>query len=275
MAFFQIHGVPSGPTTLKVNGGNAYITVEKDFNLIQNTACEGVASVKLSPKMANDEWRAVLSWGRRPSDLDTHIYWGTRKTLWYSRGMNWGYGLGVTLEKDDVSSYGPETTFFKNVGTCTSTAINCDLAYKIYDYGRGGIIKSGSVASVILYHGDHVEGEFKVADAPNSAISSDKNWWHVFTIDGKTNKLKWSSNSALLLNQMDNSTITPMEGTGYDGYGPFPRRKWKRRSQRDPELAKVRRAMIHKGSTHKKLRVVKVSHHDQPATNNSTHKSTK
>merc|ERR1719161_1170414 len=188
--------------------------------------------------------------------------------------MNWGYGMGVVLKKDDVSSYGPETMFFKKIGGCTSgSAIHCDITYKIKDYGRNGIIKSGSEASVILYHGDHVEGEFKVSDAPNSAISSDKNWWHVFTIDGKTNKLKWSSSSPSLV-QVPPS-VTPMNGTGYDGLGPFPRRKWKRRSQRDPELAKVRRAMIHKGSTHKKLRVVKVNKHDQPATNNSTHKSTK
>lgn len=246
--FYLLQSVPAGTTTLKISGGN-YITVEKDFILDGDTPCEGVGSIKLSPKMANNEWRAVLSWGRRPSDLDTHIYWGTRKTLWYSRGTNWGYGLGVTLEKDDVSSYGPETTFFRGVGSCGSTPINCDLTYKIYDYGRGGIIKSGSGASVILYHGDHVEGEFKVADAPDAAISSDKNWWHVFTIDGKTNKLKYSSSPAGGFLQTQ-PQVTPMNGTGYDGLGPFPRRKWKRRSQRDPKLAEVRRAFFqHRRST--------------------------
>jgi len=249
--FYQLWGVPAGPVTLKVSGGN-FIDVEKQFNLFKNTHCEGVGAVKMSPKMANHEWRAVLSWGRRPSDLDTHVYWGTRKTLWYRRGMNWGYGMGVALEKDDVSSYGPETIFFKKIGGCTSgSAIHCDITYKIKDYGRNGIIKSGSEASVILYHGDHVVGEFKVSDAPDSAISSDKNWWHVFTIDGKTNKLKWSSSpaSSSFLQAAPHGHVTPMNGTGYDGLGPFPRRKWKRRSQRDPEIAKVRRALVQNRTT--------------------------
>jgi len=248
--FYRIYGVPAGATTLKMSGG-AWITVTKNFDLQQNTHCEGVGSIKLSPKMANDEWRAVLSWGRRPPDLDTHVYWGTRKTLWYRRGMNWGYGLGVRLEKDDVNGYGPETTFFRNVGSCTSgSAIHCDLTYKIKDYGRNRKIRT-SDASVILYHGDHVEGEFKIKDAPESAISADKNWWHVFTIDGKTNKLKYSSTPPSFLQVTPK--VTPMNGTGYDGLGPFPRRKWKRRSQRDPELAKVRRAMLHTRTTHHKV----------------------
>merc|ERR1719301_255739 len=159
--------------------------------------------------------------------------------------------MGVRLEKDDVSSYGPETVHFKNIGSCSAgQAIYCDLTYKIYDYGRGGVIKSGSGASVILYHGDHVEGEFAVKDAPDSAISSDKNWWHVFTIDGKTNKLKWSSSPASgFLQAAPHGHVTPMNGTGYDGLGPFPRRKWKRRSQRDPEIAKVRRALVQNRTT--------------------------
>eukprot|EP00746_Dinoflagellata_sp_MGD_P138404 gnl/MRDRNA2_/MRDRNA2_72053_c0_seq1.p1 gnl/MRDRNA2_/MRDRNA2_72053_c0~~gnl/MRDRNA2_/MRDRNA2_72053_c0_seq1.p1 ORF type:complete len:2101 (+),score=429.94 gnl/MRDRNA2_/MRDRNA2_72053_c0_seq1:113-6415(+) len=238
---YRIYGVPEGPVSLKIDAGaKGYINVNKQFTLRGNTACEGVGAEKLSPKMNPDQWRAVLSWGRRPSDLDSHTNWGSQRTLWYRRGMNYAYGIGVALEKDDVSSFGPETTYFTGVGSCRLSSIYCDITFKVYDYGRRGIIKSGSEGVVTLYHGDGIAGVFKVKDAEAGAISGDKNWWHVFTIDGATNKLKYSSSPASGSFLQRPPKVVPMNGTGYDGLGPFPRRKWKRRSQRDPELAKQR-----------------------------------
>lgn len=237
--------VPLGMMKLKVNGGSSYIGSEKEFEVTGNMWWWGPASAKLSPVMAPNQWRAVLTWGRKPYDLDSHTYWGSRKTLWYRRGPNWGYGMGAALEKDDVSSYGPETTFFIGTDSCRGATIHCDMAFKVYDYGRNRMIKTGSEAVVTLYHGSGVAGVFKVADAMDAAISSDNNWWHVFTIDGKTNKLKYSSSPASgAFLQHKYPQVTPMNGTGYDGLGPFPRRKWKRRSQRDPALANVRRAFF-------------------------------
>merc|ERR1719160_943559 len=150
-----------------------------------------------------------------------------------------------TLEKDDVSSYGPETTFFEGTGHCRSPwAIHCDMAFKVYDYGRNGVIKTGSGAVVTLYHGAGIAGVFKVADADDNAISRDKNWWHVFTLDGRRNRIKYSSSPASGGFLQMQPKEEPMNGTGYDGLGPFPRRKWKRRSQRDPELANIRRSFF-------------------------------
>ena len=45
-------------------------------------------------------------------------------------------------------------------------------------------------AEVTLYTGTSVAGNFKITDCSRS-VTSDGNWWHVFTIDGKTNKVKW------------------------------------------------------------------------------------
>lgn len=142
-----------------------------------------------------------------------------------------------------LAALGRKPRFFAGIGNCKLPSIYCDLTFKVYDYGRRGILRDKSKAEVTLYHGDHVEGIFKAQEASDGSITPDNNWWHVFTIDGSTNKLKFSSsppNSGSFLQRPPK--VVPMNGTGYDGLGPFPRRKWKRRSQRDPELAKQRRA---------------------------------
>jgi predicted outer membrane repeat protein len=152
-------------------------------------------------------------------------------------------GLQARLELDDVSGFGPETLFFSNVGKCTGGAINCDMEYVIVDYNKRGNMKAKG-AKVTLYHGDGVEGTWDIKDVDDASITHNGNFWHVFTIDGKTNKLKYSSDKAAMMMLAKNTTVaTSMVGhststkdmsstTGYDGFGPFPRRKWKRRSQR-------------------------------------------
>jgi len=106
---------------------------------------------------------------------------------------------------------------------------------------------------VTLYHGSGVAGTFRVENAADESISSDKNWWHVFTIDGATNKLKYSSSPASGSFLQKPLVVVPMNGTGYTGLGAFPRRTWKRRSQRDPVLVSQRRALFqHKRSVQTK-----------------------
>merc|ERR1719271_1464675 len=39
-----------------------------------------------------------------------------------------------------------------------------------------------------------LETTLKISDCPKS-VSENGEWWHVFTLDGKTNKLKWACNS--------------------------------------------------------------------------------
>merc|ERR1719453_1248115 len=52
-------------------------------------------------------------------------------------------------------------------------------------------MKSISNAIVTLYKGSGVAGTWKIGDCQNT-VSGDGLWWHVFTIDGKTNQLKWN-----------------------------------------------------------------------------------
>jgi hypothetical protein len=179
----------NGQITL-VYEGSGYIKVEKTFDLIADVNVGGDADTSMSPTLADDQWRAVIKWKARPADLDTYGFWGNTKTCWYQTWSR-AYGMTVQLEKDDTNGFGPETLFFGNIGKCTASEEYCDIRYEINDYNHEGTMKDISDAAVTLYNGNSVAGQWKISDC-QSTVRSGGNWWHVFTIDGKTNKLKWN-----------------------------------------------------------------------------------
>lgn len=69
----------------------------------------------LTPILNEGEIRVVLTWGRYPNDLDSHIVGpypsGSRFHVYYSsKNAYYGSQTYVNLDVDDVDSYGPETT---------------------------------------------------------------------------------------------------------------------------------------------------------------------
>lgn len=193
---FVISGVKPGSVTLtyKKGGTPGYIDNSKTIDVSGDISTGGVADVSMSPKMASDQWRAVVKWNKKPSDLDTYAKWGWTKVCWYGRNKHL-LGIRGKLEVDDTNGYGPETLYLTGVGTCPGILPShyCDIKYIINDYTRSGRMKSISGAQVTLYTGSRVAGTWKIEGCQNS-VSRDGNWWHVFTLDGATNKLKWSCN---------------------------------------------------------------------------------
>lgn len=191
---FVISGVRPGSVSLtyKKGGSPGYIDNNKAIVVDGNIGTGGVADVSMSPKMQSDQWRAVVKWGRSPSDLDTYAQWGWNKVCWYNRNRR-SLGLSAKLEVDDTDGYGPETLYLTGVGTCQLGDQYCDIKYIINDYTESGRMKDISDAQVTLYTGSRTAGTWKIGDC-QSTVSRDGNWWHVFTLDGKSNKLKWSCN---------------------------------------------------------------------------------
>ncbi|MDR0380549.1 MAG: S8 family serine peptidase [Oscillospiraceae bacterium] len=70
----------------------------------------------ITPILAEDQVRFVLTWGEFPSDLDSHLFGPTlsgtmRLHTWYAvRTHHDADDLAADLDVDDVTSYGPETT---------------------------------------------------------------------------------------------------------------------------------------------------------------------
>jgi len=207
MGIFTLGGVQAGTVTL-IYENAGYIKTTSTLNVNGNVRSGGVADISMSPTMASDEWRAVVKWGRTPSDLDTYGRWGT-STVWYAGRRKQNSGMTGRLEVDQTRGYGPETLHLSGVGSCRGSSSKCDVKYQINDYTRTSSMLSKGDAEVTLYNGDHVAGHWKITDCPHTVRNSG-NWWDVFTIDGKTNQLKWTCLSApgalIQTNQTSNGT---------------------------------------------------------------------
>jgi len=232
--FFTLPNVPAGAISIKYTKAG-YIDNIREINVVGDVNNGGAADINMSPKMAPDQWRATIKWGPYPRDLDTYVKWGSSKMFW-SGVYAAQYGLTARLEHDDTNGFGPETAYMTGVGTCNGAASSCDLKYMINDYTATH--KMGdNMAEVTLYNGDHVVGSWKIGDC-KTAVSDDQLWWHVFTIDGKSNRLKWNchegaSNHVHMIDLGSNESKVD-----FDSYvGPFPGRYW--RHSRHPRRAVV------------------------------------
>ena len=134
----------------------------------------------ITPNLASDEIRIVLTWGSSPSDLDSHIT-GPRPDdgrfhVYYSN-RNFDYD-GLTycnLDVDDTSSYGPETVTIYN-------QTDGLYRYSIHDYSNRysdtSTIMSNSGATVRVYFGSTLAQTFYV---PTNTIGT---LWTVFELYG-------------------------------------------------------------------------------------------
>ena len=130
-------------------------------------------------KVTSGQFRAVLTWGINPIELDTHVTGPVSAGSSTRFHMYWSALLAnatVTLDTDDKQTPGPETTTFKNLVTGT-------YRYSVYNYsdalttGALGIFNSPAV--VELYD---VNGLVQKYTAP-TASSGSGNTWKVFQIN--------------------------------------------------------------------------------------------
>lgn len=117
----------------------------------------------ISPVLTTGTARAVLTWGRNPSDLDSHLICkkagqtGTVYHVWYHNKIGKVTGrpeLQAELDLDDTNSFGPETTTFP---------VNADYDYSFYvqDYtnrfnysNTGALPGSGAKVTLTLWNGE-------------------------------------------------------------------------------------------------------------------------
>lgn len=135
----------------------------------------------ISPILDSSELRIVLTWGAVPSDLDSHLTGPipdseSRFHVYYAGRTFYHQGeLYVELDRDDVDSYGPETTtlYHQSPGM---------YRFSVHDYTNrynyNSLQLSNSSAQVRVWRGNEMMASFNV---PTETIG---NVWRVFEIYG-------------------------------------------------------------------------------------------
>ena len=200
--------------SLKLEAGNYTIHFTKaDFiaNNVNVTVVGDKSSeipAYLSPenvKVGND-LRIVLTWGRSPADLDSHLL-GTGSDgddfhIYYRNETYTENGeKTANLDLDDTNGYGPETT------TVYSINPNGSYSYYVHNYTDKGYSYSSSLstsrAMVKVYTGNQIIAKYSV---PTGKIGT---LWHVFDYDP-------SAGVVTGVNEMTNLYSPSSLSRGYD-----------------------------------------------------------
>lgn len=142
-------------------------------------------SIVLSSILASTERRIILTWGAIPPDIDSHLTGplpdGTRFHMYYPDAeANYGspWPEYVKLDRDDVDSYGPETTTIYQ-------QIPGVYRFSVHDYTNRGssysTALSNSGAQVRVYRGNGL-----IATTFDVPANQEGTLWTVFKMDGDT-----------------------------------------------------------------------------------------
>lgn len=168
--------VPAGNYTIEANG-TGYETAFFTAICIGGQST-GNQNATITPQLNENEYRIILNWGEFPYDLDSHLTGpmsdGTRFHMYYpyaeiNDGTLWpGY---VTLDLDDVTSYGPETTtLYYTIGGLYRFSVH-NYSDRLSTYSTS---LSQSNAQVRLYKGSNLINVFYVPSNQEGTL------WTVF-----------------------------------------------------------------------------------------------
>jgi hypothetical protein len=140
-------------------------------NLVAKCPCKGM-TYAISPVMQSlDGMRVVLSWGRQPADLDSHIVYPGNH-IYFSEKQ----GEDAHLDVDDTDSYGPETI------TLQKKRFGDTYVYAVHDFSHSGNPStnalSSSQAKVFVYVGQSLVRTYYMPQGQRG------NLWTVFRITG-------------------------------------------------------------------------------------------
>lgn len=175
---FFVENIPVGYYTVEASL-QGYVTGYTNI-IVLNTNPKTDFDFTITPLLAEDEIRIVLTWGESPSDLDSHLIGRTPNNdafnVYYS-SKNYYFNSTemANLDVDDTSSYGPETiTILEDIhGVYT---------YAVHDYSNRSSSDSNKLslsgAVVRVFVGSEQIGEYHV---PTDQVGT---YWTVFQING-------------------------------------------------------------------------------------------
>ena len=195
---YTVTNIPVGYYTVEASL-DGYVTGYTNIIVLSENAKTDF-DFTITPELAADEIRIVLTWGSTPSDLDSHLIGRTPDNgtfnVYYSNKVYRFNGVEMAnLDVDDTSSYGPETiTILEDIyGTYT---------YAVHNFSN----RSSSSSTALSFSGAVVRvfiGSIQVAEyhVPTDQIGT---YWTVFQIDG--------SGRIVPVNTLSNTKPSAQEG---------------------------------------------------------------
>lgn len=138
---FTIPGMATGTFTMTITAdGYLDVTIENVVIVEGRNDLDPLVVTEAPPAGA---YRIVLTWGERPSDLDSHLTGptagGGRFHVYFVQMNPVSY---ASLDRDDVSSFGPETI-------TVTPQVNGMYRYSVFNYSNQGTEGSEGIAGEI------------------------------------------------------------------------------------------------------------------------------
>ena len=171
---FQLEDLPSGPVAIEISADRfSAEQIERELS----SGTENRLRVVLSPGMEAGQMRVVLTWGKRPKDLDAHLTGPLPNQENFHVYFNYKGDLKskefVNLDVDDRDGEGPETITVLGV-------LPGKYSYFVHDYSNRNDLQDSSLAQsgaeVRVYQG----GQTYRFRANQRSVG---NVWHVCEID--------------------------------------------------------------------------------------------
>ncbi|MCX7026419.1 MAG: chitobiase/beta-hexosaminidase C-terminal domain-containing protein [Spirochaetes bacterium] len=212
---YSLSSVTPGTYTASISK-TGFTTSTFTITVVGNTSNTNQNS-SITPTLLTGNLRFVLTWGASPSDLDSHLKVPlTSTTFYHVYYSDKGYQTAspyATLDVDDTSSYGPETTTIY-------TQLSGTYTYYVHDFtnrsSTSSTALSSSGAKVVVYQGSTILTTYNVPTGTGTL-------WKVCS---------WNGYSLTPINTMENwtdpSTVQnryiapPVDGEKPDWRGELP-----------------------------------------------------
>jgi uncharacterized protein YfaP (DUF2135 family) len=126
------------PQFVDANNEITLIIKKEGYSTLVTKGPFGGLTYALSPVMEDlDGMRIVLSWGKSPSDLDSHLSYPNNHICYYHKE-----GTNANLDVDDTDSFGPETI------TIEKRAQNKKYIYAVHDYSDKNRMDNDNLSNI-------------------------------------------------------------------------------------------------------------------------------
>ena len=190
---YTISELQAGNYTAEANS-NGYDTAFFTITSIGGQTRD-LSDVAINPTQEGAAYRVVLSWNETPRDLDAHLTYpdpdgsGRFHLAYFSRGSRNPYPEYARLDRDDVTSFGPETITIDRF-------VDGVYRYSVHDYTNRGAAEStalgNSGARVDVYRNGQIVRTFNAPSGEEGTL------WTVFELQDQqvvaVNEMSYESN---------------------------------------------------------------------------------